>query len=107
MESSILNLKRINKLRNSDIRRRTKIIDDLNHCKKLKWKWSGHVAHMSTDRWPNILTHWAGPNRKRKQGRPPGSITSKRQQEIRLGSKSQRQKTLEQNGGGLYSIKDA
>lgn len=71
MERSILNLKRIDKQRNIEIRKRTKVIDALSHCKRLKWKWAGHVARMCMDRWSKKVTHWSGPNGKRKQGRPP------------------------------------
>ncbi|GBP24644.1 hypothetical protein EVAR_15850_1 [Eumeta japonica] len=48
------------------------MIGALYHCEKLKGKRSGQVARMSTVRWPNIVTHWAGPNGKRMQGRPSG-----------------------------------
>lgn len=71
MERSILNLKRIDKKRNIDIRKQTKLTDALSHCKKLKWRWAGHVARMNSDRWSNKVTHWPGPFGKRKQGRPP------------------------------------
>ncbi|KAG6452493.1 hypothetical protein O3G_MSEX007653 [Manduca sexta] len=70
MERSILNLKLKHKRRNIDIRKRTKVIDALQHCKTLKWKWAGHIARMSDERWAKKITTWKGPVGKRNKGRP-------------------------------------
>ncbi|KAI8430209.1 hypothetical protein MSG28_000557 [Choristoneura fumiferana] len=45
-------------------------IDALQHCKKLKWKWAGHVARMDDEKWTKKLTTWKGPLGKRNRGRP-------------------------------------
>ncbi|CAH2096381.1 unnamed protein product [Euphydryas editha] len=70
MERSILSIRRINKTRNSIIRKRTKLIDFLHHSMKLKWKWAGHLARMHDSRWTKRAVMWEGPKGKRKRGRP-------------------------------------
>ena len=35
----------------SEIRKRTKIIDIIEHALKQKWKWAGHIARMKNNRW--------------------------------------------------------
>lgn len=70
MERSILNIKRRDRKRNADIRKTTNIIDALEHCKQQKWRWAGHVARMSKQKWTYIVTTWPGPQHKRKRARP-------------------------------------
>lgn len=70
MERSTLNIKLKHKRTNVYVRNKTKAIDALQHCKKLKWKWAGHVARMDSDRWTKRITTWKGPLGKRKRGRP-------------------------------------
>lgn len=70
MERSILNLKLNDRQRNEDIRHRTKVIDALQHTHRLKWKWAGHVARLSDQRWTKLSTTWHGPTGTRSVGRP-------------------------------------
>lgn len=70
MERSILNLRKIHKVKSEDIRRKTKLTDALIHALKLKWKWAGHVSRLTDDRWTLKTTIWPGPKGKRKVGRP-------------------------------------
>lgn len=70
IERSMLNIKKIQKIRHSNIRKITKAKDALTYAKKLKWKWAGHVARLEDDRWTSRITKWAGPYGKRLQGRP-------------------------------------
>ncbi|GBP18009.1 hypothetical protein EVAR_16954_1 [Eumeta japonica] len=73
MERSTLKLKPKYKRTNKDIRNTTKVNDVkrlLHHCKKLKWKWAGHVSRMDDDRWTKRITTWNGPLGKRSRGRP-------------------------------------
>lgn len=70
MERSILNLKLRYKKRSTDIRKITRLVDALEHCKRLKWKWAGHIARMNDDRWAKKITSWKGPVGKRSRGRP-------------------------------------
>nr|XP_032521581.1 uncharacterized protein LOC116773234 [Danaus plexippus plexippus] len=50
MERSMLNISKIQKMRHTDIRSKTKTKDALNHALKLKWKWAGHVARLQDNR---------------------------------------------------------
>lgn len=70
MERSILNIKRRDRKRNTVIRQSTNVIDALNHCKKLKWKWAGHIARMEDNKWIKKIITWTGPQNKRTRGRP-------------------------------------
>lgn len=70
MERSMLNIRKIQKIRHTDIRSRTKTIDALHHALKLKWKWAGHVARLKDNRWTQKITNWKGPDGKRCRGRP-------------------------------------
>ena len=70
MERSILKLRLRDKKKNTEIRENTKIIDALQHAKKLKWKWAGHVARLKDQRWTKHTTEWSGPGGTRGRGRP-------------------------------------
>lgn len=70
LERSMLNIRKINKIRHSKIRSVTKATDALNYALKLKWRWAGHVARLSDDRWTIRVTRWGGPLGKRNRGRP-------------------------------------
>lgn len=70
MERSILKIKKIQKIRHTDIRQKTKAIDALSHSQKLKWRWAGHVARLSDNRWTRKTTQWTGPLGQRRRGRP-------------------------------------
>lgn len=70
MERSITNVRKIQKIPHNVIREKTKVIDALDFSQKLKWRWAGHVARMSDDRWTCRLTLWRGPAGIRRKGRP-------------------------------------
>lgn len=70
MERSILKIKKIQKIRHTAIRQKTKVIDALSYSKKLKWRWAGHVARLKDNRWTKTTTLWLGPSGQRKRGRP-------------------------------------
>lgn len=71
MERSILRIRLKDKIRNVEIRDKTKITDVLHHITKMKWKWAGHVARIDDDRWTRRVTVWRGPEGgQRKKGRP-------------------------------------
>ncbi|PZC83217.1 hypothetical protein B5X24_HaOG208308 [Helicoverpa armigera] len=69
MERSMLGIKLSDKIRNSDIRKKTKIIDVVKRIRLLKWHWAGHVCRMS-NRWTKRLTEWVPRDSKRRKGRP-------------------------------------
>lgn len=57
-ERSILNIKRKDRIRNVNIRKSTNVIDALEHCKRLKWKWAGHIPRMNNKKWTYKITTW-------------------------------------------------
>lgn len=69
MERSLLKLRKIQRIRNTDIRTRTKLTDALQFSLKQKWRWAGHVARYEDKRWTHQITKWPGPSGKRHVGR--------------------------------------
>lgn len=70
MERSMLKIRKLQKIPHSLIREKTSIIDALGYSQKLKWRWAGHVARITDDRWTTRTTVWPGPAGYRKRGRP-------------------------------------
>lgn len=68
-ERSMLGLTLIDRVRNEDIRRKTKVIDAVTMLCKLKWKWAGHLARMTDGRWTERIIHWYPRNSARTRGR--------------------------------------
>ena len=66
----MLGLKLQDKIPCSEIRKRTKIIDIIEHTLKQKWRWAGHIARMKDDRWTKRCTEWQPRRGKRSRGRP-------------------------------------
>lgn len=70
MERSMLGIRKIQKIRSEDIRRKTRLTDALELALRLKWKWAGHLSRYSDKRWSLQTTKWVGPAGKRSRGRP-------------------------------------
>lgn len=70
MERSMLKIRKIQKIPHTIIRKKTKVTDALIYCKKLKWRWAGHIARLKDNRWTARVTSWGGPSGTRKKGRP-------------------------------------
>ena len=70
MERRMLNIKQSDRIRCSDIREQTKVIDVIRYITKQKAKWAGHIAKMDNNRWTKITTDWTPRDRKRSKGRP-------------------------------------
>ncbi|CAH2101321.1 unnamed protein product [Euphydryas editha] len=70
MERSMMKINKLQKIPHKIIRKKTNVIDALNYAQKLKWKWAGHVARMTDDRWTIRTTAWPGPVGYGKRGRP-------------------------------------
>lgn len=62
--------KYIQKIKNNDIRQRSKLTDTLKHALKMKWQWAGHIARIIDKRWTVRTPKWTGPLGKRNVGRP-------------------------------------
>lgn len=70
MERSILNIRKIQKIRSEIIRQKTKLTDALQQALHLKWQWAGHVARYKDKRWTLVTTKWTGPAGRRLRRRP-------------------------------------
>lgn len=70
MERSIMKIRKIQKIRSEHIRKKTKLIDALKYALAQKWRWTGHLARFTDQRWTLETTTWKGPTGKRKRGRP-------------------------------------
>ena len=51
MERKLLGIKMQGKIPNREIRGKTKFNDIMRVITKSKWKWAGHVAHMTNNMW--------------------------------------------------------
>ncbi|KAE9416467.1 hypothetical protein Angca_009885, partial [Angiostrongylus cantonensis] len=45
-------------IRNSDLRQRSKIEDDVLYARQSKIRWAGHVLRMNNNRWTRALSDW-------------------------------------------------
>lgn len=70
MERSCLGIKLKDKVKNVEIRKKTKVCDALTFATKAKWRWAGHVARYKDDRWTLRSIKWSGPKGTRSRGRP-------------------------------------
>jgi hypothetical protein len=70
MERQMLGISLRDKIRNEEIRRRTKVTDKADRIAKLKWQWAGHVARQKNDRWTPRVISWRPWENKRPVGRP-------------------------------------
>lgn len=68
-ERSMLGLTLMDKVRNTEIRRRTKVIDAVRMMCRLKWKWAGHLARATDGRWSERIVHWYPRDATRTRGR--------------------------------------
>jgi len=71
MERAMLGIRLQDRIRNTEIRRRTKVQDIIQRITTLKWKWAGHVARFKDDRWTIRILTWRPRADKRSRGRPP------------------------------------
>ncbi|KAI8439764.1 hypothetical protein MSG28_013451 [Choristoneura fumiferana] len=51
MERAMLGVSLRDRIRNDDIRSRTKVTDIARRIAKLKWQWAGHIARRTDGRW--------------------------------------------------------
>ena len=71
MERAMLGITKRDRIPNNTIRQRTKIKDIVEYVTRMKWRWAGHVARSSNDRWTKRLMEWRPRADKRSRGRPP------------------------------------
>ncbi|KAI8422947.1 hypothetical protein MSG28_014050 [Choristoneura fumiferana] len=70
MERSMLGIRLSDKIRNTDIRRKTKVIDIIARINHLKWGWTGHMLRSGRDKWSKQVTLWYPREDCRRRGRP-------------------------------------
>lgn len=70
MERAMLGISLRDRVRNEEIRRRTKITDIIHRIAELKWRWTGHVARQDPSRWTVRILQWRPRTTKRSVGRP-------------------------------------
>lgn len=72
MERSMLGVTLRDKIRNEELRRKTKITDAIERITHLKWNWAGHVARIPDNRWTRRIIEWRPRDKAhRSRGRPP------------------------------------
>lgn len=69
MERSMLGLKIKDRVRNIDIRTRTKLTDILTRIDVQKWRWAGHLLRHPINKWSKQVTLWLPRGGKRSRGR--------------------------------------
>ncbi|CAG9136621.1 unnamed protein product [Plutella xylostella] len=62
MERAMLGVSLRDRIRNEEIRRRTKVTDIAKRISTLKWQWAGHVARRADDRWSRKDCTLSSPN---------------------------------------------
>lgn len=68
MERSMLNKKKLDKIRNTTIRKITKLENISYTVRKNKWRWTGHTMR-GAEKWSKIVTNWYPTYKKRNRGR--------------------------------------
>ncbi|CAH2265287.1 jg19802 [Pararge aegeria aegeria] len=71
MERAMLGVSLRDRIRNVEIRRRTKVTDIAQRVAKLKWQWAGHIVRRKDGRWGPKVLEWQPRTGKRSVGRPP------------------------------------
>ena len=66
----MLNSRLMDKIPRSEIWKRAKKIGIIEHTRKQKWKWAGHVARIMDNRRTKRCKEWQPRRRKRSRGRP-------------------------------------
>ncbi|XP_048522724.1 uncharacterized protein LOC125504564 [Dendroctonus ponderosae] len=105
MERSMLGISLRDKIRNTEIRRKTKVKDMIEHVAELKWQWAGHVARQNTkvDNTPTAATI-----NKKKYRKTPKEMARRHQAVVvqKLAPPSPREGHMEKFGRGLYPAVD-
>ena len=70
MERTMLHISLRDRIRNEEVRRRTKVEDVVDRLTRAKWRWAGHVAREDDSRWTTRVMKWRPRASKRSVGRP-------------------------------------
>ena len=69
MERSMLGVKLKDKIRNIDIRSKTRVNDILTQIDMQKWRWTGHMLRCTLNKWSKQVTLWYPRDGTRNRGR--------------------------------------
>jgi hypothetical protein len=58
MERALLGVSLRDRIRNDEIRKRTKLTDIARRIVDLKWQWAGHIARRTDGRWGGKVLEW-------------------------------------------------
>ena len=73
--SKLLGFCLVDKIRNTHIRKRTKVTDIARKISKLKWQWASHGCRRADARWTKCVLEWRARLGKRSVRRPPARWT--------------------------------
>jgi hypothetical protein len=71
MERAMLGVSLRDRIRNDEIRKRTKVTDIARRIADLKWQWAGHIARRTDGHWGEKVLEWRPRTGRRSVGRPP------------------------------------
>jgi hypothetical protein len=71
MERDMLGVSLRNRIRNDEIRKRTKVTDIARHIADLKWQWAIHIDRRTDGRWGGKVVEWRPRTGRRSVSRPP------------------------------------
>jgi hypothetical protein len=71
MERAMLGVSLRDRIRNDEIRKRTKVADIARWIADLKWQWAGHIARRTDGCWGGKVLEWWPRTGRRSVGRPP------------------------------------
>ena len=66
----MLKIKLKDKIPATEIRRKTQVMDIMTYIHRQKWKWAGHTARRTDNRWTKRCTEWQPRIGKRDRGTP-------------------------------------
>ncbi|CAH2249803.1 jg6087 [Pararge aegeria aegeria] len=69
MERAMLGVSLRDRIRNVEIRRRTRVTDIAQRVANLKWQWAGHIVRRKDGRWGPKVLEWQPRTGKRSVGR--------------------------------------
>lgn len=70
MERAMPGVSLRDRIRNEEIRRRTKVTDIAERISKFKWQWAGRIARRTGNRWGQKDLEWRPQPGRRSVGRP-------------------------------------
>jgi hypothetical protein len=104
MERAMLEVSLRDRIRNDEVRKRTKVTDIAQRIADLKWQWAGHIVRRTDGRWGEKVLEWRPCTGRRSVGRPPTRWTDD------LGKSLDESSTgpivVENFGRGLYPAVD-